>query len=138
MANIVNNMAESYRRTNPGVSDVADKIEIGEHIVETIGDWQSLAAQDAGVSQEPTVSVDEATTRAKQQSKDNREYGLESDEGMEDRREATLGRRAEALDILKRAKNKAGVTLAMERKAFLESLRQIAHEDDDSNDAPQD
>ena len=137
VASIVNEMADTYRRHNPGISDVADKIEIGEHIVETIGDWQGLAAQDAGANQEPPASLDEATTRAKQQSKDNKEYDLESNEGRENRREVTLGRRGEALDILKRAKSQAGITPEMERKAFLESLRQIAREDDDGNDAPQ-
>lgn len=137
VASTINDMAESYRRTNPGVSEVTDQIEIGEHIVETIGDWQGLAAEDAAASQKPPVSVDEATIRAKQQSKDNMEYGLESDEGREDRREVTLGRRTEALDILRLAKNKAGITPAMERKAFLESLRQITREGNEGNDLPQ-
>lgn len=136
VANIVNEMADTYRRHNPGISDVADKIEIGEHIVETIGDWQGLAAQDVAANQEPPASLDEATTQAKQQSKDNKEYDLESDDGRENRREVTLSRRDEALDILKRAKSKAGITPKTERKAFLESLRQIAREDD-GNDAPQ-
>ena len=98
---------------------------------------EGLAAEDAVASQKPPASVDEATIRAKQQSKDNREYGLESDEGMEDRREVALGRRTEALDILRLAKNKAGITPAMEQKAFLESLRQIAREGDEGNDSPQ-
>jgi hypothetical protein len=124
LADLVHQMAEEYRQRNPGVEGVARRIEVGDHVVETLGDWEDAGRRK--VMGEPPASVDEASEAARRRSADSREYGLEEAEQGADRRDSALGRRNDALEELNRAKRRAGVTPEMEREAFMGDLWRIA------------
>jgi len=124
LADLVHQMGEEYRQRNPGVDGVARKIEVGDHVVETLGDWEDVGKRK--IMDEPPAGVDEASESARRRSADNREYGLEGAEQGADRRDSALGRRNDALEELNRAKRRAGVTPEMEREAFMGDLWRIA------------
>ncbi len=135
LAEMIHRMAEEYRESNPGIDDAAEGIEVGEHIVESMGHWEDTAVRKAKAEPPPEGDdMDAATTAAKEQSKENREHGLEDDDDRADRREGALSRRNDAIDALNRAKKKAGLTPEMEREAFLENVRRVAHGEEDPAD----
>jgi len=136
LAEMIHRMAEEYRDSNPGIDDAAKNMEGGEHIVETMGHWEDTALRKAS-SEPPPDDLDSATTAAKEQSEENRRHGLEEDDAAIDRRDGALSRRNDAIDALNRAKKKAGLTPEMEREAFLENIRRVAHGEEDPGDPGQ-
>jgi len=137
LAEMIHRLAEEYRGSNPGVDDAAKGMEVGQHVVETMGHWEDTAARKA--KSEPTSEIpdmDSASASARARSKDNREHGLEDDDDRTDRLESALGSRNDAIEALNKAKRKAGVTPEMEREAFLESIRRVARGDDLDSQPP--
>jgi len=124
VADQVSRLAEEYRQRHPGIDDVAGKIEIGEHVVETLGDWESTAMQK--LEREAPRTVDEATERAKETVQEIRQHGLEEPEEQNARRDSALDRRNEAIERLERAKRQSGMTPGQERTEFLEDIKRIA------------
>lgn len=125
LADLIHEMAEQYRDRNPGVEDVANKIEIEEHIVETLGHWEKTAERK--VAEE--ASEENTEQAAREQAKEAREHGLEDNDAVKDRQYSALGRRNDAVDALRQAKRRAGVTPGMDKEAFLENIRRIARGD---------
>jgi len=135
LADLVNQMAEQYRSRHPGVDDVAKRVETVEHTVESLGDWEDTAQRK--VSEEPPPppeTAEEEAAAEKARAAEARE--TEEDDAASSRRESALSRRNEAVEALRRAKRKAGVTPEMEREAFMDEIRRIARGDPDDPPEP--
>lgn len=140
LADLIHEMAEQYRERNPGVEGVAGKIEVGQHIVETMGHWEDTAgrkaadeaADEAGEDADPLASEAERIKEAKEVRE-----ALEGDDDAAERRRGALSRRNDAVEALRAAKRREGITPGMEKEAFLENIRRIARGDpDDPPDPP--